>query len=109
MAGMFTSGRTYVRPDIVIAKEVHYNAKDLKSIDVVVECKEDEIKWNDLRQILEYKNRYNPRGLILTSVKSIPDNLKAELDRLNVISVDELKLGNYAAINNLKNALMDVL
>lgn len=71
-----------IRPDVVVLKGLveysNYKTKELMSRmrdSVIIECKEDEYgEWKDdiERQLNDYRQIYNPRHLIVASLKSCP-------------------------------------
>ena len=97
--------RTPIRPDIVVAKGRFKAAEELKKIDLIIECKnEDFHSWERdvYEQIIPYFRKYRPHKMILASMKSVPGNVKQELEEIGIIVIDKLSPLNESTINVFK-------
>ncbi len=105
LRGMFTGMREYVRPDVVIARGHHVGIERLKTIDLLVECKEDDFgSWGTEvdTQMIEYVRRFSPRSFVLASLKPVPEEARDYFERLGATVVDGLAPGARDRINEFK-------
>jgi hypothetical protein len=75
-AGAWTRERFAIRPDIVICKGQIENSEQVTSVDLMIECKNEEFGvWqSDIEeQIIPYLQRYQPKNFVLVSLKPIPE------------------------------------
>jgi len=91
-ASVFTRKREHVRPDIVIVKGSYKVAKEVGSIDLIVECKERDFKmWkNEIKQVRAYAENFRPKSFILASLKQIPQHYKHLIEKTGIKVVDSL-------------------
>ena len=104
------------RPDIVIVRGRFERTKDFidsgEAIDVLIECKEDPFdRWKGEieSQILQYKENFRPKLLIVASLRSVPVGVKSYLQSIGIEVVDDLRPGNEsvsALCNLLRGRLM---
>lgn len=105
LRGMFSGRREYVRPDIAVARGAYSGVDELSSIDLLVECKEDEFeswKLDADTQMIEYARRFGPKSFVLTSLKPVPNEARNYFNRLGVVVVDGLKPGAKDRIEEFK-------
>jgi hypothetical protein len=88
-----TFQRLSMRPDITVLLDVG-SLKDFYNkefeIGAIIECKHNEIKENDIKQVKIYQYIFRPRLTILASLKPISVYLKNELKRNNILLFDEV-------------------
>ncbi|MFQ6119495.1 MAG: hypothetical protein ACE5KE_06380 [Methanosarcinales archaeon] len=96
LMGLMTEKRVPIRPDIVIVKG-HFEKTDKlieeKPINLIIECKVDPFeRWkNEVEpQVLQYKKIFKPNKLIVVSLESVPDNIKGDLEREEIKTIDKL-------------------
>ncbi|MEM0085333.1 MAG: hypothetical protein QXP50_08105 [Candidatus Methanomethylicia archaeon] len=104
-------GKAAIRPDIVICKGKHPYANKLEKIDLIIECKNEEFdKWQtDLeKQVIQYLRNYKPDHMILTSTKSIPNNVKQQLKTLGIQIIDDLTPNNKDVIKEFQRVIKTI-
>lgn len=83
-----------LRPDIVILKDVK-DCDDLinKGIKAkaIIECKNDKITNNDInKQIIPYKEIFQPELMIVASLKQVPSSIKEMLNKQGITIIDSV-------------------
>lgn len=84
------------RPDLLISKGKYSSIAEPNKFDILIECKNLSFdKWwmNGAvieEQLLPYKTLFNPKALVVASLKPIPGQMKRELGNQGFPSVDEV-------------------
>lgn len=110
--GMFIGERAPVRPDILVCKGWFKNARELKKVDLIIECKNKEFQYwqSDVEtQLIPYFKKYRPANMILASMKPIPSGAKRGLQELGIDVVDGLAPGNEPAIREFSRLVIKYL
>jgi len=86
--------RVPLRPDIVVLSKAT-NCEELMwefKVRAVIECKNQDFRYwsKDIdTQLIPYKEIFQPEITALISLKKIPDNIKATLNRNGIVVIDE--------------------
>ncbi|MEM4912938.1 MAG: hypothetical protein QW579_01905 [Desulfurococcaceae archaeon] len=110
--GGFIGERAPVRPDILVCKGWFKNARELKKVDLIIECKNKEFQYwqSDVEtQLIPYFKKYRPANMILASMKPIPSGAKRGLQELGIDVVDGLAPGNEPAIREFRRLVIKYL
>ena len=105
------------RPDLLISRGKYGSITEPRGFDILIECKNLSFdKWwiNGAvieEQLLPYKTLFNPKTLIIASLKPIPNQAKRELENRSFLTVDEVYPGGkglHELINIFRKYLLEI-
>mgnify|MGYP001770767457 FL=1 len=109
LLGRLTGRREHVRPDIVVVKGAHESTRDVRSIDLLIECKHNEPRsWEkDVEtQLPSYIVKFRPHVFILASLKRLPESMRGMIERqMRIKVVDDLHPGNDEKVREFEDAV----
>jgi hypothetical protein len=91
------------RPDIVVFRET----RDLRSMILLVECKNGIVRWDSVGQIFSYIQAFRPRAVALASMRPVSRDIKMGLEDMGVLVFDELDVRNRSRVEEFKRVLRE--